>query len=230
MQGDFLSVAKEGEPIGIFYGPKYAGVDVQNGDALYYIVNSDGTQSTTNDYNAATYQKIGDPNPNMIAGITNTISFKGIDFSFLFQGVYGNQVYNGGGKFMSANGDFFDNQTKDQMQRWKAPGDVTNVPQARLFGANGTGESSRYVSDASYTRLKNVTLGYNVPASMISRLKLSSLRVYFIAQNLLTFTKYEGWDPEVNADTYADNNINQGIDFYSAPQAKSITFGINIGF
>jgi TonB-dependent starch-binding outer membrane protein SusC len=230
LQGDFLSVAKEGEPLGIFYGPKYAGVDVQNGDALYYIVNSDGTQSTTNDYNAATYQKIGDPNPNMIAGITNTITFKGIDFSFLFQGVYGNQVYNGGGKFMSANGDFFDNQTKDQMRRWRNPGDVTDVPQARLFGANGTGESSRYVSDASYTRLKNVTLGYNLPASMISKLKLSSLRVYFIAQNLLTFTKYEGWDPEVNADTYAGNNINQGIDFYSAPQAKSITFGINIGF
>jgi TonB-linked SusC/RagA family outer membrane protein len=230
LQGDFLSVAKEGEPLGIFYGPKYAGVDPDNGDALYFIINPDGTQSTTNDYNSATYQPIGDPNPDFIGGITNTFSYRGIDFTFLFQGVFGNQVYNGGGKFMSANGDFFDNQTRDQLRRWRNPGDITDVPQARLFGANGTGESSRYVSNAGYVRLKTVTLGYNLPSSMISRLKISNARIYVSAQNLLTFTDYEGWDPEVNADTYAGNNINQGIDFYSAPQAKTITFGINLGF
>jgi len=173
---------------------------------------------------------IGNPNPDLIGGITNTLTYKGIDFSFMFQGVFGNQVYNGGGKFMSANGDFFDNQTKDQLKRWKQPGDITNIPQARLFGANGTGESSRYISDAGYVRLKTITLGYNLPASILERLKFSKLRIYASAQNLLTFTKYEGWDPEVNSDSYAANNINQGIDFYSAPQAKTITFGINIGF
>jgi hypothetical protein len=230
LQGDFLNVAKEGEALGIFYGPKYAGVDPANGDALYYVTNPDGTSSTTNDYNAATYQKIGNPNPDWIGGITNTLTYKGIDFTFVFQGVFGNQVYNGGGKFMSANGDFFDNQTKDQLKRWKQPGDITDVPQARLFGANGTGESSRYLSDAGYVRLKTITLGYNLPSSVLTKLKFTKLRVYASAQNLLTFTKYEGWDPEVNSDTYAANNINQGIDFYSAPQAKTITFGINVGF
>lgn len=230
IQGDFLSVAKEGEPIGIFFGPKFAGVDPDNGDALYVIQNPDGSMGTTNDYNSATFMKIGDPNPDFIGGLTNNFSYKGIDLSILFQGVFGNQVYNGGGKFMSANGDFFDNQTRDQLNRWQNPGDITNVPQARLFGANGTGESSRYVSDAGYVRLKTITLGYNLPSSIISKLKFSSVRVYASAQNLLTFTKYEGWDPEVNSDSYAGNNINQGIDFYSAPQAKTITFGINVGF
>lgn len=230
IQGDFLSVAKEGEAIGIFYGPKFTGVDPANGDALYAVRNPDGSMGTTNDYDAATFMKIGNPNPDFIGGLTNNFSYKGIDLSILFQGVFGNQVYNGGGKFMSANGDFFDNQTRDQLKRWQNPGDVTNVPQARLNAGNGTGESSRYVSDAGYVRLKTVTLGYKVPSTVTNKLKLSSMRVYASAQNLLTFTKYEGWDPEVNADSYAGNNINQGIDFYSAPQAKTITFGINIGF
>jgi TonB-linked SusC/RagA family outer membrane protein len=230
LQGDFLGVAKEGEALGVFYGPKYMGVDPDNGDALYSIINADGTESTTSNYNAATYQVIGNPNPDYIAGITNNFSYKGFDLSLLVQGVFGNQVYNGGGKFMSANGDFFDNQTKDQLRRWQNPGDITDVPQARLFEANGTGESSRYVSDAGYVRLKTITLGYNLPSEISGRLKLESVRVYVSAQNLLTFTNYDGWDPEVNADTYAGNNINQGVDFYSAPQAKTITFGINVGF
>ncbi len=229
IQGDFLNRAVEGEPIGVFYGPKYAGVNPDNGDALYYVRNANGELETTNDYNAATYMVLGNPNPDYIGGITNTFSYKGIDFSFLFQGVFGNDVYNGGGKFMSANGDFFDNQTKDQLGRWRNPGDITDIPQARLYGANGTGESSRYLSDASYVRLKTITLGYNLPSSIISRAKLSKVRVYVSGQNILTFTDYEGWDPEVNSDTYA-SNVNQGVDFYSAPQAKTITFGVNIGF
>lgn len=230
IQGSFISRAQEGEPIGIFFSPKYAGVDPANGDALYVLVNSDGTQTTTNDYNEATQMKVGDPNPDFIAGLTNTFKYKGVDFSFLFQGVFGNQVYNGGGIFMSANGDFFDNQTKDQLRRWQKPGDITDVPQARLFGGNGVGESSRYITDGSYIRLRTITLGYNLPASVLSKANLTKLRVYVSGQNLLTFTDYEGWDPEVNSDTYAGNNVNQGIDFYSAPQAKTITFGINIGF
>jgi len=230
IQGSFISRAQEGEPIGIFFSPKYAGVDPANGDALYVLVKSDGTQTTTNDYNEATQMKVGDPNPDFIAGLTNTFKYKGVDFSFLFQGVFGNQVYNGGGIFMSANGDFFDNQTKDQLRRWQKPGDITDVPQARLFGGNGVGESSRYITDGSYIRLRTITLGYSLPASVLSKAKLTKLRVYVSGQNLLTFTDYEGWDPEVNSDTYEGNNVNQGIDFYSAPQAKTVTFGINIGF
>jgi TonB-linked SusC/RagA family outer membrane protein len=229
IEGSFLSRAVEGEPIGIFFGPKYAGVDPANGDALYYVKNPDGSLSTTNDYNSATFMKIGDPNPEIIWGLTNNLSYKGIDLTFLFMGVHGNDVYNGGGKFMSANGDFFDNQTRDQLDRWQNPGDITDVPQARLFGANGTGESSRYISDGSYVRLKTLTLGYTLPQSIISKASLTKVRVYVSGQNLLTFTDYKMWDPEVNSDSF-ESNVTQGTDFYSAPQPKTITFGINIGF
>jgi TonB-linked SusC/RagA family outer membrane protein len=229
IEGSFLSRAMEGEPIGIFFGPKYAGVDPANGDALYYEKLPDGTMTTTNDYNSATFMKIGDPNPEMIWGMTNNFSFKGIDLSVLFMGVSGNDVYNGGGKFMSANGDFFDNQTRDQLNRWTTPGQITNVPEARLLAGNGTGESSRYLQGASYVRMKTITLGYNLPKSLISKASLTKMRIYVSGQNLLTFTDYTMWDPEVNADSF-ESNVTQGTDFYSAPQPKTITFGVNIGF
>ena len=225
--------AMEGQPLGVFFAREFAGADPQNGDALYYknTLKGDGTRdrTTTNNYNEAQDVVIGNPNPDFIYGFSNTLSYKGIDLDVLLQGVSGNQIYNGGGQYMSASGsNGFDNQTVDQLRAWKNPGDITDVPEARLFYANGTDPSSRYISDGSYLRVKSATLGYNLPAAMISRLKIDRLRVYVRAQNLFTITNYKGWDPEVNAD-YQANNINQGVDFYSAPQFKTIVFGLNLG-
>jgi TonB-linked SusC/RagA family outer membrane protein len=234
--GRYLNSLLVGESLGIFYGPKYAGVDPQNGDPLFF--RQDG-ETTTNKYTEAGNFIVGDPNPDWVGGITNTFSYKGFDFSVLLQGVYGNDIINGAGGFMSANADFFDNQTKDQLRRWQKPGDVTDVPQARLnvFETtldNGTLASSRYVFDGSYLRVKNVSLGYNLPNQILTRLKLNSARLYVTGVNLFTFTSYPGWDPEVNADFRAEaaqnGNRNQGNDFYSAPQIKSVIFGINLSF
>ena len=119
--------------------------------------------------------------------------------------------------------------TKQQLDRWQKPGDVTQVPQLRLAYGNGISASSRYVYDADYIRLKNLTLGYNVPAALLQRIKLNSVRFYVTGVNLLTFTKYKGWDPEVNTD-YRAGNRNQGGDFYSAPQIKNVSVGLNLGF
>jgi TonB-dependent starch-binding outer membrane protein SusC len=224
--GRYLNSLIVGESIGIFYGPKFAGADPANGDALYF---KDDGKTTTNDYNEAGNFVVGNPNPKFIAGFANTFSYKGIDLSVLFQGVFGNQVMNGAGGFMSASFDWFDNQTRDQLDRWQKPGDITNVPQLRLGYGNGISASSRYITDADYIRLKNITLGYNFPASLVKRAKLSSIRFYLTAVNLLTFTKYEGWDPEVNTD-YRAGNRNQGADFYAAPQIKNYSVGLNIGF
>ncbi|WPP53698.1 SusC/RagA family TonB-linked outer membrane protein [Catalinimonas niigatensis] len=233
IEGGFVNRAVEGEPIGVFFAPEYAGVDPANGDALYYLntENADGSlnRETTNNVNLAQRVVIGNPNPDFIGGITNDFAYMGFELNVFFQGVFGNEIYNGGGKFQSANADYFDNQTRDQLRRWQNPGDITDVPQARLFGGNGTAESSRYVQDGSYVRLKTVTLGYNFPVSLLERLNLTSLKVYASGQNLLTFTDYTGWDPEVNTD-YLAGNISQGNDFYSAPQARTITFGVNLGF
>ncbi|MEO7210638.1 MAG: TonB-dependent receptor [Chitinophagaceae bacterium] len=232
--GTDVNKAIEGLPLGVFYTKEFAGADPNNGDALYYLntLKGDGTRdrSTTNDYNLASDVVVGDPNPDFIYGIGNTFSYKGIVLDVLLQGVSGNQIYNDGGQYMSASGsNGFDNQTLDQLNAWKNPGDITMIPEARLFYPNGTDPSSRYISNGSYMRVKAVTLSYTLPASIISRFKISSAKIYARAQNLFTFTKYTGWDPEVNTDWEADN-IHLGLDFYSAPQVKTIVFGINLSF
>lgn len=228
----FLNGIFIGESIGVFYGRKYAGVDPTNGDALYY--SNEAQTETTNDFNQAARMVVGDPNPDFIAGLTNDITYKNLQLSFLFQGVFGNDIYEGGGGFYAANGDWFDNSTAVQFNRWQNPGDITDIPQSRLGECNGCNASSRYVSDGSYVRLKTLSLGYNLPSSLLEKMEINSARVYLMAQNLLTFTNYNGWDPEVNADylgsTTSDSNVFQGVDFYSAPQAKTVSLGLNIGF
>ncbi|NJO01276.1 MAG: TonB-dependent receptor [Bacteroidia bacterium] len=225
-----LNEAREGEPIGVLFGVKFAGVDPANGDALYFT--EEGT--TTNNYSAAARQVIGDPNPAFIGGLTNNFGYKGFDLSIFLQFVVGNDVYNMAGGFMSASADFFDNQTVDQLRRWQNPGDITDVPQARLFEQNGARISSRYVEDGSYLRFKTVTLGYNVPAGILSKIKMRSARLYVTGQNLFTITDYSGWDPEVTSlftsTDFQSSNIIIGNDFYTPPQARTIIFGINVGF
>ncbi len=234
--GGSVNKAMEGQPLGVFFAKEFAGADPANGDALYYKNQTKGDRSTTNDVNQAADVVIGNPNPKFFYGMDNTLTFKGIDLDVLLQGVYGNKIYNGGGQYMSASGsNGYDNQTTDQLAAWKKPGDITNVPEARLFYANGTDPSSRYISSGSYLRVKSVSLGYTIPASVVKRLRLERVRIYARALNLFTFTKYKGWDPEVSTDyltdpaSNANYNLNQGVDFYSAPQIKSIVFGVNIG-
>lgn len=228
-----INAAIEGQPIGVFYLPEYAGVDQTNGDAIYYLntKNTDGTlnRTTTNDINLADRIFAGNPNPKFIFGLNNTFSYKNFDLNVFFQGVKGNKIFNGAGQYMSANlSNGYDNQTLDQMAYWDKSGDITDVPEPRLFYGNGVGNSTRYLSDGSFIRLKTLTFGYNLPRETLNKLKLNRLRVFATGLNLATFTKYKGWDPEVNSD-YQSTNINQGVDFYSAPQARVISFGINIG-
>ncbi len=222
----------EGQPIGVFKIVKYAGVDPDNGDALYYI--SADSDETTNNYNLAEPQICGSPNPDFTGGFNNYFEFAGFDLNVLISFVYGNEVYNGGGIYQSANGDWFDNQTIEQMDRWQNPGDITDVPQARLGDGNGTKVSSRYLSDGSYVRFRNINLGYTLPKSLTARLNMTSVRVYLGVQNLYTLTNYKGWDPEVNylgaGRSTQNNNIIQGYDFYTAPQARTYTLGINLSF
>ena len=222
----------EGQPIGVFKTRKFAGADPDNGDALYYV--DDTSNETTNNYNIAGDLIVGSPNPDFTGGISNYLGYKGIDLNILLSFVYGNDVFNGGGRYQSANADWFDNQTTDQMNRWQNPGDITDIPQARLDGRNGTSNSSRYISDASYLRVRNINLGYNLPQTLVSKIKLTGVRVYIGVQNLYTFTKYKGWDPEVNytgtGRSTQNTNIIQGYDFYTAPQARTYTLGVNLSF
>ena len=142
------NILREGEALYSFYLPEYAGVDSQNGDALYYLnTEENGTlnKSTTNEYADAERIVAGNPLPEFIFGFTNTLNYKDFDFTLIFQGEFGASIYNSAGRFQSANGDWFDNQTKDQLNRWQTPGDDTDIPQARLGWSNGTGHSTRYI-------------------------------------------------------------------------------------
>ena len=227
--GRYMNALIADKSIGIHYGQRYAGVDPANGDALYYMQDA---KTKTNDYSQAGRFVVGDPNPKYFAGFGNTFSFKGIELSVLFQGVFDYDIVNGAGGYMSARADWFDNQTRDQLRRWQKPGDITDVPQARInyYGDfTSPSVSTQYMEDASYVRLKNVTLSYSFSSNLLKKAKLGSARIYFTGINLATFTSYTGWDPEVNTD-YRASNISQGGDFYAAPQIKSMTLGLNIGF
>jgi TonB-dependent starch-binding outer membrane protein SusC len=231
----YMNVVMVGQPLGVFYGAQYAGVDPANGDALWYVNAKDANgnitnpTATTNEFSDANFIVLGHPTPEFMGGITNTLDFKGFELAFTFQGVWGNKIHLAGDSFMAGNGSWYDNQTTDQLRSWRKPGDITDIPEARLGWSNGDqARNSRYLSDGSYLKLRSLTFSYNFPQSVLSKLKFSNLRVYVQGQNLLTFTKYIGWDPEVSTD-FAVSNIRSGLDFYSAPQPKSITFGINIG-
>ena len=224
-----FTINRVGENISSFFLAEYAGVDPANGDALYVknTRNADGSldKSTTNDYAEASRVVSGNPFPTLMTGMTNTINYKGIDLSFTFQGEWGASIYNSAGKYQSVAADYFDNQTIDQLDRWQNPGDITNVPQARLYGSNGTGESTRFLDKSDFVRLRNLTIGYSLSGSAIKELGMSSVRLYATGVNLLTFTNYSGYDPEARRD---DAGI--GEEFYSAPPARTIALGVNINF
>ncbi len=235
--GDIIegrNIVRKGETVSSFYLVEYAGVDPANGDALFIrnTERADGTidRSTTNNFNEASRVIAGSPFPNLIGGITNTLTYKGIDFSCTLQGEWGASIYNNAGSYQSGNGGVFDNQTRDQLARWQRPGDITNIPQARLFEENGQQESTRYLQDSDFVRLRNLTLGYTIPADITKKYYLSRVRIYFTGFNLLTFTDYDGYDPESTVDINGNSDIQVGETFYSAPPAKTYTMGVNIDF
>nr|WP_315147259.1 TonB-dependent receptor [uncultured Flavobacterium sp.] len=224
-----FTINRVNENASAFYLKEYAGVDPANGDALYYLntKKADGSldRTTTNDYAAAQRIVTGNPFPELMAGLTNTMNFSGFDFSFTFQGEWGASIYNSAGIYQSVNADYFDNQTADQMNRWQNPGDITDVPQARLYAGNGTGASTRFLQKADFIRLRNLTFGYSLPKTTLNSMGMSNVRVYLSGVNLLTFTDYDGYDPEARRD---DTGI--GEEFYSAPPARTIALGVNLNF
>ncbi|MEX6691108.1 TonB-dependent receptor [Danxiaibacter flavus] len=222
--GTGLERAVEGEPIGTFFMQKFVGVDPQTGDALYQ--GKDG--KPTSDFSLADRLPVGKSNPNWTGGFTNTFSYKGIDLSVFFTFVTGNNIYNAAGIYMSGgyyNG--YDNQTSDMLNTWTKPGDVTNIPRVGYNFGSGFQNSSRFLYNGSYARLKNVTLGYSLPASVTKALHIQSARIYTTGINLWTRTDYPS-DPEVNTATI--DNIGNGQDLYTVPQARTITVGLNVKF
>ncbi|MEZ2441472.1 SusC/RagA family TonB-linked outer membrane protein [Chitinophaga sp. RCC_12] len=225
--------AVEGQPIGVFFMPKFVGVDPATGDALY----QDSTGKGTTDYSNAPRVVVGKSNPDWTGGLTNTFTGYGFDLSAFFSFVQGNDIFNRAGQYQDNSFAGYDNQRSTILKRWQKPGDITDVPrltQAFADGSSAAGLSSRWISDGSYVRLKALTLGYTLPKSVVNTLKISSLRVYVAGYNLWTITNFDG-DPEVNSGaSYSTagepDNIGGGIDYYTPAQARQITVGLNVKF
>ena len=186
------------------------------GDIRFKDLNGDGV------INADDRTFIGNPNPNFTFGVTNTLNYKNFDLSFFIQGVQGNDVYNLN-RFLTESALYgsFSGSTR-VLDRWTGPNTSNDVPRAVDSDPNtNLRVSTHFIEDGSYVRLKNLTFGYTLPRTLMSRITATQLRVYFTAQNLLTLTKYTGYDPEVSS---------TGIDRGIYPQSRVLMGGINIGF
>jgi TonB-linked SusC/RagA family outer membrane protein len=206
-----------GRPVGGFFGFISDGVDPETGELMYRDKSGDG-KITTSD---RTY--IGDPNPDFTFGMTNNLSWKGFNLSVLLQGSYGNDVFNAS---KTETEGMYDgkNQSVRVVDRWRRPGMETSIPKAGYE----IHVSSYFVEDGSYLRVKNITLSYDVPAKYLKKWGITRIQPYLSGTNLLTLTKYSGFDPEVNQ--FGENGKVQGIDWGTYPQTRSLMIGLNVEF
>jgi hypothetical protein len=140
---------------------------------------------------------------------------------------YGQSIYDDAGKRMLGNMGFGWNQDIRTLERWQESGDITDIPKLSINN-NYDINCSKYLYDASYIRLRNVTLAYQLPASLLQKMKVASAKVFISGQNLYVLTKYPGWDPEVNRD--GSGAITQGVSYLSPPQARVVSIGVKLGF
>jgi TonB-linked SusC/RagA family outer membrane protein len=235
--GRNISILRQGYAVNSFQLYKQLYVDPQTGNAVYDDVNKDG-QITSADR-----QIVGNALPKFTGGFTNNITYKNFDLNFFFYFQQGNKIMNMNDFFMvhgglQANIGFLPRQ----LERWQNPGDQTDIPRltndsrnpaqnggnANNYGGNVANLSSRYLEDGSFIRLKTLTLGYNLPAALLQKIKVNKIRLYAQATNLLTFTRYGGLDPEVSSQSSNQNTA--GYDWATVPQPKTFQIGANVTF
>ncbi|MEG1543759.1 MAG: TonB-dependent receptor [Tannerellaceae bacterium] len=231
------AVVREGEPLGSLYGYQYLGViqagekyalqpDAKPGDPKFADRNGDGTLDA-NDRGI-----IGNANPDFIFGLTNNFAYKGFDLSIFFQGSVGNDLLNMTRMNMELS------RSTDALNRWTPTNTNTDLPRNGFYNiSKGKGGyvNDHFIEDASFLRLKNLTLGYTIPFKKV----VNSCRVYASIENLFTITGYSGWDPEVDTKAYdaAKNkgsnqtaNVGAGLDFNAYPSMRTYTIGLNVSF
>jgi len=214
-----FQVFREGQPIRAYYMQRWAGVNPANGTPLWAV---DGG-GVTGTYGQASRFLVGNAEPDFIAGLTNNFSFKGFTLSAFFYTAQGNEIYNQSRAFMESDGLRFGwAHLKAAGTHWENPGDIAERPLPRSGGNSGAqSTSTRYLEDGSFIRLRNIVLGYSLPASWMQRARLQNVTIYVQGQNLWTQTNYTGLDPE------ADES---GNEFFRYPVGKSITFGVDVTF
>ncbi|MEI8052712.1 MAG: TonB-dependent receptor [Bacteroidota bacterium] len=223
-----ISLVQAGLPLGSFYGFVSEGVDPTTGLIKYKDLDNNGII----DGNDQTV--IGNANPKYTFGVTNSLSYKNFSLDVFFQGVQGNDVFNAT-RILTESMALPMNQSAKVLKRWRNPGDITNIPGVSPYNWDNSAVSSRYIEDGSYVRLKALTIGYSLPKKKIEKLKMSRCMLYFTAENLLTFTHYSGFDPEVSMFSGSgkgatNQNTSPGVDYGTYPQSRDFIIGANISF
>ena len=228
--GAYITMQKNGKPINVFYGYVADGIfqtqeEVDNhafqenstapGDIRFKDLNNDGV------INEEDRTIIGNPNPDWLFSMTNNFYFKGFDLTVFLQGVTGNEIFNavgiGNEGMASAH-----NQTASVKYRWTGYGTSTSMPRAVYGDPNHNARiSDRFVENGSYLRVKNITLGYTFPKTLLKKANIDSARIFLSCENALTLTNYSGFDPEVG--------IN-GIDWNIYPLSRTFSLGLNFNF
>lgn len=219
---EYVSMVQVDQALGTFYGYVAEGVDPKTGDMIYKDVNGNGI------FDPGDRTVIGCAQPKFTFGFTNTFSYRRFDLNIFFQGSIGNDIYNATRIDLEG---MFDhkNQSVAVLNRWTPTNTSTDIPRVVTNGSlYNVKNSSRFIEDGSYVRLKSVTLSYKVFDKTSKWKNAPKLSVYVTGQNLLTFTKYSGFDPEVNA--YGNSATEMGIDYGTYPQAITIITGINLEF
>lgn len=213
-----------GHPLQVIFQPDYAGVNPATGRAFWYDVNGDPTYQPLTSGTTDARRIIGTSLPTSYGGFTNTFSYKGVELVVFFQAQFGNMLVNNNAFFLETQGAFEANVTQRAYdRRWQKPGDITDM--ARPFAGTETRHrglnqfQGRNYEDASYIRLKQVSLGYTIPSRLFTRAGMGSPKVYLQTTNLLTFTGYTGYDPEL-----------VGSDLGAFPQGRTLTAGVTFTF
>lgn len=220
---------QNGYGLGEFYGYVAAGVDPQTGMELYKT--QAGKDMPYSGTRPSDRRLLGNAQPDFVYGMTNELAYKNFDLTVFLQGSQGNKIYNGVRVEMEGMKDSR-NQSTAVLNRWKQPGDVTDIPGVSPASNDNTVISTRFIENGSYLRFKTITLAYHFNEKLIGKVGLGAASLYVSAQNLITITRYQGFDPEVN--TYGTStdtdqkNVALGVDYGAYPQARMILFGLNI--
>ena len=224
-------VYREGQSTLAFYGYEWAGVDPKNGKSVYYV-NDDkdhkagdfefNGRGATYDYDKANYTIIGNGIPDMAGGFSTNVSYKGIELGLNFIYKLGGKLYDGAYKDVADDGYYWERIRSENYYKNMWTPTHTDASEPALSGSDLTDAmqySTRHLHDATFLRLKTLSLAYTLPKTLTNRIWLSNLRVFFNAENLLTFAKYKDADPEVN------NYSTRG---WETPIGKTFVFGIEI--
>lgn len=233
-----VCMAEVGQPIAFFWGYRTAGIfqneaeiqayvnsgdtllqpNAKPGDLIWVDVNKDGKIDDKDRTN------IGNPYPDFTIGLSLGAEYKGFDFNMFWYGAFGQEIYAGTRRYDLP----MSNWDESVMDRWTASSPSNTHPRVTIADPNQNyfRVSDYYIHDGSFLRLKNLTIGYTIPKTLSQKLSVSKLRVYLSASNLLTFTKYKGFDPEIGAKWALDVGIDRNI----YPQSRTFIVGVNLNF